>query len=218
MTHIVLLGDSIFDNAPYVDVEQDVIHHLKRKIRLGWEATLLAIDGSITTDIHAQVQRLPKDSTHLFLSVGGNDALRNNKYIYKSAKSVAEVVIQFSMLVGDFRTKYESVIKELLEKQLPITVCTIYEPRFEQSEYQSVATTALTFWNDAIIQTAVAYKLPVIDLRQIFTSESDYANPIEPSAIGADKLSSYILDIVQNQNITQLHTTIYGNSKSSSQK
>ena len=77
MTHIVLLGDSIFDNAPYVDVEEDVIHYLKRKIPLGWKATLLAIDGSITTDLHAQVQKLPKDSTHLFLSVGGNDALRN---------------------------------------------------------------------------------------------------------------------------------------------
>jgi hypothetical protein len=69
-----------------------------------------------------------------------------------------------------------------------------------------------------IIQTAIAYKLPIIDLRQIFTSTSDYANPIEPSAIGADKLSSYILEIVQNHNVTQLHTIIYGNSKDSRQK
>ena len=218
MTHIVLLGDSIFDNAPYVDVEEDVIHYLKRKIPLGWKATLLAIYGSITTDLHAQVQKLPKDSTHLFLSVGGNDALRNIDYLSQRAQSVAEVIIKFSRLVGDFRANYVSAIKELLEKQLPITICTIYEPRFEQSEYQSIATTALTFWNDVIIQTAIAYKLPIIDLRQIFTSTSDYANPIEPSAIGADKLSSYILEIVQNHNVTQLHTIIYGNSKDSRQK
>jgi len=30
MTHIVLLGDSIFDNAPYVDVEGELFLYRKR--------------------------------------------------------------------------------------------------------------------------------------------------------------------------------------------
>ena len=58
MTHIILTGDSIFDNAPYVDVGEDVIHYIKRKTPSGWKATLLAIDGSVTPDIHDQVEKL----------------------------------------------------------------------------------------------------------------------------------------------------------------
>jgi lysophospholipase L1-like esterase len=218
MTHIVLLGDSIFDNAPYVDVGEDVIHYLKHKTPSGWKATLLAIDGSVTTDIHDQVQKLPEDSTHLFLSIGGNDALRNINYLSQEAQSVSEVITGFSRLVRDFRANYVNAIKELLKEQLPITVCTIYEPSFEQADQQTIAATALTFWNDVIIQTAVADKLPIIELRQIFTSTSDYANPIEPSATGADKLSDYILEIVQNHNFTQPQTIMYGSSKNPQQK
>lgn len=217
MTHIVLLGDSIFDNAPYVNVGEDVIHHMKRKTPSGWKVTLLAIDGSVTTDIHHQVQGLPEDSTHLFLSVGGNDALRNINYLSQRAQSVSEVMTAFSRLVRDFRANYVNAIKDLLIKQLPITVCTIYEPSFEQAEQQAIATTALTFWNDVIIQTAVAYKLPIIELREIFTNKPDYANPIEPSAIGADKLSDHILGVVQKHDFAQTQTIIYGNSKKSHQ-
>jgi hypothetical protein len=75
MAHIVLLGDSIFDNAPYVQTGEAVIHHLKRRIPNTWQATLLAIDGAVTREVHEQLQQLPPDATHLFLSVGGNDAL-----------------------------------------------------------------------------------------------------------------------------------------------
>jgi len=41
----------------------------------GWEATLLAIDGSTTDRVADQIGRLPKQATHLVLSVGGNNAL-----------------------------------------------------------------------------------------------------------------------------------------------
>ena len=51
MNHIVLLGDSIFDNAAYVGGGPDVIEQLKSILPRDWQATLLAVDGSVTTDV-----------------------------------------------------------------------------------------------------------------------------------------------------------------------
>ena len=73
--HLVLLGDSIFDNAAYVPGGRPaVIDQVRSRLPEGWSATLLARDGSVIDDVHRQLE-LPADATHLVLSVGGNDVL-----------------------------------------------------------------------------------------------------------------------------------------------
>ena len=47
--HVILLGDSIFDNAAYVPGGPAVIEHLRRGLPEGWKATLLGVDGSLAT-------------------------------------------------------------------------------------------------------------------------------------------------------------------------
>jgi hypothetical protein len=46
--HVVLLGDSIFDNATYVPGELPVIDQLRQNLPKGWQATLAAVDGDTT--------------------------------------------------------------------------------------------------------------------------------------------------------------------------
>src|SRR5688572_1030904 len=93
MAHVVLLGDSILDNARYVPGGPSVIEHLRRALPRGWQGTLLAIDGSVASDVAAQVERLPSDATHLVVSAGGNDALGHSAMILReSAASFAEVL------------------------------------------------------------------------------------------------------------------------------
>ena len=75
MPHIVLLGDSIFDNAAYVGENPDVISQLKVKLPENWNASLNSVDGNKVDDVYAQLEKLPENATHLVLSVGGNDAL-----------------------------------------------------------------------------------------------------------------------------------------------
>ena len=76
MRHIVLLGDSIFDNISYVDPgEQDVPKQLRTLVKGDCKVTNLAVDGHVTRHIVPQLNNLPSDATHLFLSVGGNDGL-----------------------------------------------------------------------------------------------------------------------------------------------
>ena len=75
MPHIVLLGDSIFDNASYTRGGPDIISQLRQLLRAEWRASLLAKDGATTDDVSSQLQWMPSDASHLVLSVGGNNAL-----------------------------------------------------------------------------------------------------------------------------------------------
>ena len=75
MPHIVLLGDSIFDNAAYVPGDPAVIEQLRVVLPDGWQTTLLAVDGDVTADIGEQLRGLPDDASHLVISSSGNDAL-----------------------------------------------------------------------------------------------------------------------------------------------
>ena len=54
MPHIVLLGDSIFDNRAYTGREPDVITHLQDVLPDSWHATLVAIDGAATRGLPSQ--------------------------------------------------------------------------------------------------------------------------------------------------------------------
>src|SRR5688572_7849286 len=47
MNHIVLLGDSVFDNAAYVAGSPDVVRQLREIVPPGWRATLQARDGAV---------------------------------------------------------------------------------------------------------------------------------------------------------------------------
>jgi len=57
MAHIVLLGDSIFDNAPYVSCGMDVRAQLQSLLDRQHRVSLLAQDGSVLADMAAQVGR-----------------------------------------------------------------------------------------------------------------------------------------------------------------
>ncbi len=74
--HIVLLGDSIFDNDYYIiEEENSVIDHLRSKLQTHSTATLLALDGTVTSEVLEQIVQIPTDASCLVISCGGNDAL-----------------------------------------------------------------------------------------------------------------------------------------------
>src|SRR5687767_4954330 len=58
MPHLVLLGDSIFDNAAYVRGGPDVVTHLAGMLPAGCRATLRGVDGAIIADVPRQLARL----------------------------------------------------------------------------------------------------------------------------------------------------------------
>ena len=195
MTHVALIGDSVFDNRVYVQPEPDVQQQLRDALPDGWEVTLGAIDGSVTADVSKQLKGLPEDVSHIILSVGGNDGLQNMGILSEQVSSVAEGLGLLSGVVTEFQTAYRRVLEDLVATKILATVCTIYHPQFDPT-FQRVALMALSLFNDVILTEAMQMHLPVLDLRQIFDEASDYANEIEPSAHGGEKMATAIAAIV----------------------
>jgi hypothetical protein len=192
MPHLVLLGDSIFDNGAYTGGKPDVIAQVRKTMPQDWKATLLARDGATTDGIPAQLARLPRDATHLVLSVGGNDALMRQGLLQAPAGSAAEAILMLADAVQFFETAYRKAVVACLAPRLPLVVCTVYNGNFDDARYRRLARTAIALFNDAILRTALDHRLKVIELRYVCALPEDYANPIEPSSIGAAKIARAI--------------------------
>ncbi|MFE4837276.1 GDSL-type esterase/lipase family protein [Arthrobacter sp. NPDC056691] len=189
--HIVLLGDSIFDNKAYVDGGPDVVEQLRGDLPPGWKATLLAADGDVIAGVHRQLLAVPDDATHLVVSAGGNDALGFAHLLEAPARSVAEAVAMFADAQDRFAADYELMVDALSGTGLPAAVCTIYDTPSTGPFYRIIRT-ALTVFNDCVTRAAFARGLSLLDLRIICNHDGDYANALEPSVQGGAKITGAI--------------------------
>ena len=209
MTHIVLLGDSIFDNRAYVGSEPDVVSHLRAMIPDNWQATLGAVDGNLVEHVAGQLTKAPADATHLIVSAGGNNAIMNADILGLPANSSAEVFDALANRAADFEYQYRDMLEAVLSKNLPTVVSTIYDPNFTDSFMQKIGTAALAAFNDVIIRQAIANGLPVLDLRLICNEADDYANEIEPSGKGGRKIAAKILEVVTGHDFARRRTEVF---------
>ena len=179
----------------------------------------------VQATIPRQLQRLPGDSTHLFVSIGGNDALRNIDIFSQQVNTVGEALL----LLADMRTRFEHEYRAMLEHTLsyglPLTVCTIYYPRFttknlaRMADYmldlpnadriQNMAVGALAVYNDIITKEAFHTGIPLIDLRVLCNEDQDFANPIEPSEQGGKKIARIIHDVTILHDFSQQRSHVY---------
>jgi len=127
MNHLVLLGDSIFDNHAYVAGGPAVIDQVQQRVPQGWQGTLLAVDGNTAAQIPRQLQRLPAAASHLVLSVGGNDALGCLPQLGAPAANVVGALGTLSAMLATFRHSYTALMAELLALNKPLMVCTVYD-------------------------------------------------------------------------------------------
>ena len=208
MPHVVLLGDSIFDNGAYVRGGPDVIRQLRGVLPGGWTATLAAVDGAVTGSVPRQLQGLPSDATHLVVSIGGNDALRHVGVLEDGSRSIADALNRLADIGDGFARDYRAMLDALLARGLPTALCTIYDPRFPDPRMQRLAVTALCVFNDVIGRQAFARGLPLIDLRLVCDADGDYANPIEPSSQGGDKIVRAIGRLLAEHDFSRRRTEV----------
>jgi hypothetical protein len=207
--HIVLAGDSIFDNAAYVKGGPDVITQLRDRLPQNARATLLAIDGNTTHGIEEQLTRLPEDATHIVVSIGGNNALMQSSELGKAAKNVGEAMFVMASIRQAFEQEYETMLESVLSHGLPAILCTIYNPRFDDPVFNQVASIGVVLFNDVILQAAFRAGIAVLDLRQICDDDDDFANPIEPSARGGAKIAAAIERAVSEHDFTLKQTRVF---------
>jgi hypothetical protein len=198
MKHVVLLGDSVFDNGAYVGSAPALVHQLHQLLPRGWAADLNARDGAVIAEVRYQLEKLPTGATHLAISVGGNDALTQTAVLEQKVSSVAGALEMLDDIRQNFRVAYATMLEGVLSLGLSSAVCTIYHPRYPDPSQRRIAAAALTLLNDAIIQEAFMRKVPLIDLRLICNQEADFANPIETSSQGGAKIARAILRFMKD--------------------
>jgi hypothetical protein len=209
MQHIVLLGDSVFDNAAYVAGGPDVIEQLRKRLPAGWRATLRAVGGSVTDSIERQLDQLPAEGSHLVISVGGNNALGQAGVLDESARSMADALDRLAFIRDQFAQDYGAMLDGVLGRGLPTAVCTIYDPRFPDPRRRRLAATGLTVFNDCITREAFARGLPLIDLRLICDRDEDFANPIEPSVRGGAKIAASIAALTAEHDFARHRSEVF---------
>ena len=226
MKHIVLLGDSIFDNSSYVNPgELDVPSQLRSLVDNNCKVTNLAVDGNVTRHINNQLKKIPENATHLFVSVGGNDGLGHLSIFNSHVNNVGEALQQMYRIGNNFKKRYSEMVDLVLSYNIPTAFCSIYYPRFDARplnrvqhymsakqngrEIQEMAMAAETIFNDIITYEIIKRKIPLIDLRVLCDDDEDFSNPIEPSCIGGMKIARTISFIANTYDTWRPYHEVY---------
>jgi len=102
MSNLVLAGDSIFDNAAYVD-GPDVRAQIETKMPNDWSVSLLAVDGCYILDVPSQLEQIPDDTNFLVVSAGGNDVLVQTEVLGDPVNSVGAALLLLDAAAGPCR-------------------------------------------------------------------------------------------------------------------
>jgi len=195
--HLILIGDSVFDNTVYVAPGQSVTEHLKRLLSEDDDLTCLAVDGHLTSNVYCQLDRLPETATHIALSSGGNDALSLLHLLDSPCCSLTDALYQLAHFQTKFEEDYGRLKNRLEVLCMPVLVCTIYDavpglPRHLK--------TALSLFNDVISKSIHSDLNDCLDLRTCLNQESDFSeeSPIEPSGTGGLKIAQHITNWIES--------------------
>jgi lysophospholipase L1-like esterase len=201
MSRIILLGDSIIDNGAYVRKgEPDVTKQLQARLPRR-TVIMRAVDGAVAANVLASQVNGLESSDHVILSVGGNDALQHKDILENAGLNAGDVLLRFWTIREEFRKTYTALLDRLAATKAKVMAMTIYNPNFSDYgvEFQRMAESGVSTFNDVIQQEALARAFDVLELRSLFTDKADYANPIEPSMIGGAKLANAMAEWVENQ-------------------
>ena len=205
LSHITLLGDSVIDNKSYLQTgELSVTEHLNNLSDLDF--TQVAYDGDTTFDILNKQLFSPsvRTSSHIVLSIGGNDLLHNLSYLYASSISNINIAVagMYQQIFKPLEDRFETIIQRLSSHRANLLLCTVYEGDLGRTdEFRDISDSSkimVSSFNDIVYKTGQKYNADVLELREIFISAEDYANPIEPSHIGGEKLAKSILEWVNH--------------------
>jgi GDSL-like Lipase/Acylhydrolase family len=208
--HLFMMGDSVFDNAAYVrSGEPDVRQQVADLLGEGDQVTSAARDGAVIAGTAEQLGGRPPDASHIVVSAGGNDALQAASVLETRVSSMSDALEMLADVAENFRRQYAALLQQLASTRLPVGVCTIYDPRFPDARLRRAGTTALSVLNDAITREAFSRGFAAIDLRLVCDRDEDFANPIEPSAIGGAKIARAIVDFA---NGVEQSTTVFAHA------
>lgn len=194
---VFLLGDSIIDNGEYVRSGEPGVAQQLEILLPHHTVVKRAVDGAKSADVLAsQIAELNR-AEHIILSAGGNDALEHIDLLEEVFDTRAkDVLVRLWSIREEFRRSYAALLDCLALTRRPVLVLTVYNPCFHghgfDAAYQQAAESAVSIIDDVIQQEAGRRSFDILELRTLFHDRADYANPIEPSALGGAKLAKCV--------------------------
>lgn len=178
---VILMGDSVLNNANYVPEGNSVYDILKTKLN---NILNVATDGATINDLYTQLDKIPVDlnntDTYIFISAGGNDILNSRKELTNN--DILQLFNKYMNFLEALRAKLGSVKINILNLYLPSNPrYQSYKPSIEQ-------------WNKLINQYSnkIGEMYNVVDLYSLLTSLDDFVYDIEPSASASNKIANLI--------------------------
>jgi len=179
--YVILMGDSVLNNANYVPEGKSVVDILKTKLS---NVLNVSKDGATISDLYGQLDKIPtklnKSETYIFISAGGNDILSKG-----SALSNADIRKLFN--------SYMDFLKALRVKlgSSKINIMNLYLPA--NPRYQSYKE-SIDQWNQLINDNSskIGEMYNVVDLHSLLTTPEDFIYDIEPSETSSEKIANLI--------------------------
>ena len=181
MDNIVLVGDSILNNANYVSPGLTVYDLIKSKHE---NVQMYAADNSAIKDVIKQVENMPNKfntkNTYIFVSAGGNDIL--NLSIHQDEESTKNLFNMYLLLIKAIKQKFPNA---------NIVALNIYYP---PNPYYKIFYKTVEMWNNLLMKNKTIQGYSVININKMLTSEDDFTRDIEPSDIGGEKIADAITE------------------------
>jgi len=178
---VILMGDSVLNNANYVPAGNSVYDYLKKKLN---KVINLAKDGATINDLYTQLDKIPVDlnntDTYIFISAGGNDIL--NKRTELTTNEIRRLFDTYMDFLKALRVKLASTKINIINLYLPTN------PRFQSYK------TSIDQWNELINQYSdkIGEMYNVVDLHSLLTTPEDFVYDIEPSESASNKIANLI--------------------------
>ncbi len=144
-----------------------------------------------------------------FLSaLGGNDALTHYQTIQNDFLTSEDLFEKWAGIQAEFRADYRNMLKSIRALNRNTAVCTIYD---SVPDLEAFAKTALSIFNDVIVAEATVAGLPIVNLRRVCSSPTDYSviSPIEPSFEGGAKIARVLKEYLTSTTTVSSDTVIY---------
>lgn len=179
--NIILMGDSVLNNANYVPSGKSVEDILKTKTS---KVLNVAKDGATINNLYVQLDKIPielnKTETYIFISISGNDILSKRSELNNG--EIRRLFDSYMDFLNALRTKLGSV---------KINIMNLYQPA--NPRYQSYKT-SIEQWNKLINENSskIGEMYNVIDLYSLLKTPEDFVYDIEPSESASEKIANII--------------------------
>ena len=225
---ILLGDSIIDNKSYVLSNELDVTEHLEKLFSNDPNVVIEnhAVDGDTMHQLERDHldSNLLSGATHIVVSIGGNDLLHNISFL-QTTSELSKIMGKGAMIgkwgakelnpsrnkvfeetyfeiIEPFKKQYETIVANLSNHRANLLLCTVYEGDLvdsdEFSDVSNSSKTMVSIFNDIVYRVANKFNSDVLELRDIFISSDDYANPIEPSHIGGEKLAQSIVQWVKS--------------------